>query len=138
MNTRLFVRRSAAGTVGLLLGSGAVIPCPVTADEVFQKYRAELTTTHDANGDGRLDTAERGRMRHALKEQRLGKTGSGFQIPADFLAKYDANKNGELDRLGRPLRTGSARKIGSNPEAAAEPTAADSRTERTRRRFANA
>lgn len=95
MIAHLFVRRSAAGTVALLLGGG-MLCCPANADDALQKHRAELAAKHDANGDGRLDAAERERMRLALKEQRLGRKGSGFPIPADFLAKYDANKDGEM------------------------------------------
>ncbi|MFM8360713.1 MAG: hypothetical protein ACKOET_19355, partial [Verrucomicrobiota bacterium] len=47
--------------------------------------------------DGRLDAAEREAMRLALRDERLKGRRSGFQVPADFLAKYDANRDGEME-----------------------------------------
>lgn len=62
----------------------------------FDKRRSELLEKFDKNKDGRLDLSERDAMRLTLKEGRLKKRESGFKIPADFLAKYDANKDGEM------------------------------------------
>lgn len=62
----------------------------------FHQRRVALVEKHDKNGDGRLDASEREQMRLALKQTRLSKKGSGFPIPADFLAKYDRDKDGEM------------------------------------------
>ena len=89
----------------LVLGLAATLP-PFgsiglrAADGTVPKdRRAALVAKYDANGDGRLDATEREKMRLALKAERRAKSGGGgpFKIPADFLAKYDANKNGEME-----------------------------------------
>lgn len=61
----------------------------------FARRRAELVARYDANHDGRLDDAERERMRAARGKERLGSR-AGSMIPAEFLAKYDTSKDGEM------------------------------------------
>jgi hypothetical protein len=91
MNQPLAAALAATVTLSLLL------PTPAAAnDEAFARARAAAVEQHDANGDGRLDAAEREQMRLARKEQRL-KAGSGSGVPADFLADYDENRNGEME-----------------------------------------
>lgn len=65
-------------------------------DPSFAARRARLLAAHDADHDGRLDAAEREAMRAALKAKRLDRKASAFQIPAEFLAKHDRNKDGEM------------------------------------------
>lgn len=83
---------------GAFLLVGFPVSCRAAeADTIFQKHRSELVAKHDKNGDGRLDAAEREQMRLAVKDERLIKKGSSFKIPPEFLAKYDKNKNGEME-----------------------------------------
>ncbi len=89
--------RAALALVGAVLLSGAAGPRLRGEDGTnFQQRRTALVEKHDKNADGRLDAAERELMRLAMKEQRLEKAGSSFKIPPEFLAKYDANKDGEM------------------------------------------
>ena len=84
----------------VLLGTLAFGSVPATAaetnDDPFQKRRAEAVAAHDQNGDGRLDAAEREQMRMAMKT-RKPRGGSGSGVPAEFLADYDADRNGDMD-----------------------------------------
>lgn len=76
----------------LLLGViGEAAEPPVS----FDQRRTELLKEFDANHDGRLDDGERNKMRLVRQQIRL-KPNSGFPLPADFLAKYDASKDGEM------------------------------------------
>ncbi|MSU31965.1 MAG: hypothetical protein EXS25_04750 [Pedosphaera sp.] len=68
----------------------------VKKTETFHQRRTALIKKNDLNQDGRLDEGEREKMRLALKKQRFSKSNSAFQVPADFLAKYDEDKNGEM------------------------------------------
>lgn len=76
------------------LPAGSAEPGPATPP--FPPNRADLLARHDRNGDGRLDDAEREAMRLALRDQRL-KGRPGFQVPPEFLAKYDANRDGQME-----------------------------------------
>lgn len=60
-----------------------------------KKVRADRLAKYDKNGDGRLDAVERENLRLDVKAERLSKR-AGFQIPAEFLAKYDQDKDGEM------------------------------------------
>lgn len=84
----------------VLLGGVCLFSGPASAadgfGQDFDKRRLDLISKHDKNKDGRLDPAERDAMRLALKDRRLKKKESGFKIPADFLAKYDSDKDGEM------------------------------------------
>lgn len=60
-----------------------------------EKIRTELKKKHDRNGDGRLDTTEREAMR--LERKQRGGSSGGSQVPADVLADYDINKDGNMD-----------------------------------------
>lgn len=62
----------------------------------YQKTRESMLAKFDRNGDGWLDAVEREAMRMATKEARL-KNGGGSNLPADFLADYDKNKDGDMD-----------------------------------------
>ncbi len=53
-------------------------------------HKAEMLQKFDANGDGKLDDAERAQMKAAFQEKRA-------ERKAARLAKYDANKDGKLD-----------------------------------------
>ncbi len=57
--------------------------------------RTELLRKFDANRDGRLDPSERERMRSAARESKATAK-SMFQIPPEFLARYDADHDGEM------------------------------------------
>lgn len=59
--------------------------------------RAERVSRYDKDGNGRLDASERETMRLELKEERLKSSGGGLQVPPDFLADYDANKDGDMN-----------------------------------------
>lgn len=51
---------------------------------------------YDANGDGKLDDAERAQLRSDMKEKRA-------EMKAQMLAKYDINKDGKLDKSERAV-----------------------------------
>lgn len=61
----------------------------------FAQRRTELLKEFDANRDGRLDDGEREKLRLTHQQARLNKK-PGYTLPADFLAKYDASKDGEM------------------------------------------
>lgn len=61
----------------------------------FAQRRTELLKEFDANRDGRLDDGEREKLRLAHQRARLERK-PGYTLPADFLAKYDASKDGEM------------------------------------------
>jgi len=61
----------------------------------FDQRRAELLKEFDANHDGRLDDGEREKMRLTRQQARRSR-GAGYTLPAEFLAKYDASKDGEM------------------------------------------
>lgn len=79
--------------------TGQMLSRSMAAEQsALTRRRAELVARHDKNGDGRLDAAEREKMRLALKEERL-KPGSsgGSRVPAEVLADYDTNKDGDME-----------------------------------------
>ncbi|MBX3156300.1 MAG: hypothetical protein KF773_09905 [Deltaproteobacteria bacterium] len=53
-------------------------------------HRAGMLKKFDENGDGKLDDAERAKMKAARGQMKAKRM-------AEMLAKYDANKNGALD-----------------------------------------
>jgi hypothetical protein len=53
-------------------------------------HRAGMIQKFDANGDGKLDNAERAKAREAMRAMHA-------QRKAQRLAQFDANKNGALD-----------------------------------------
>lgn len=57
--------------------------------------RTELLRKFDANHDGRLDPAERERMRAATRTAKAAAR-PAFQVPPEFLARYDADHDGEM------------------------------------------
>lgn len=77
----------------LILGANGLV-----AEEAFQQRRAELIAEFDKNGDGKLNAEEREQMRLAVKERKLNSNGDKSSgLPADFLADYDSNKDGDMD-----------------------------------------
>ena len=66
--------------------------------EVFFKQQAALIKQFDRDGNGRLDAKERETMRLHGREKGSKKGGGDVNgIPAEFIKKHDANKNGEMD-----------------------------------------
>ncbi len=103
----LFIRCVLFLSLGLTCVSPAATPAE--GELSLEQRRAELAAKHDRNGDGRIDATEREEMRLTLKKQRLEK-GSESDVPADFLADYDTNKNGEMDAPEwGPARLGETR-----------------------------
>jgi hypothetical protein len=58
--------------------------------------KAGVMQKYDANGDGKLDDAERAKLHADMKVKREA-------MKADMLAKYDINKDGKLDKTERAV-----------------------------------
>jgi Ca2+-binding EF-hand superfamily protein len=56
--------------------------------------KADMIKKYDANGDGKLDDAERAQLRADMKQKHEAKK-------AEMLAKFDLNKDGKLDEAER-------------------------------------
>lgn len=66
--------------------------------EQFYKVQSALIEKFDQDGDRRLDAAEREAMRvHKGGKPGKQKKDDDQQFPAEFVAKYDTNKNGDMD-----------------------------------------
>jgi len=89
MLTKMKVALALCGTllVGGLAAAQGIGGGPGKAG-VMQKY--------DANGDGKLDDAERAKLHTDMKAKREA-------MKADMLAKYDINKDGKLDKTERAV-----------------------------------
>ncbi len=86
------VRHLVLAALALLPGIASQATDPPVS---FAQRRAALLKEFDANHDGRLDDAEREKLRLAHQQTRLQRK-PGYTLPADFLAKYDASKDGEM------------------------------------------
>ena len=58
--------------------------------------KAAVLQKYDANGDGKLDDAERAQLRTEMKAKHEAKK-------AEMLAKFDINKDGKLDKTERAV-----------------------------------
>lgn len=68
----------------------------------LERRRRELTEKHDADGDGRLDVAERESLRRDLPARRSRQGGrrgrrGGFRWPEEVVERFDSDGDGELD-----------------------------------------
>lgn len=85
----MFLSLATAGGVALARGNG-----PDAGD--FGPKKAALLAKYDANNDGKLDDAERAKMKADFEAKRAAKK-------AEMLAKFDANKDGKLEPAERAV-----------------------------------
>lgn len=105
MLTSYYNRAGVFAVLGIVLlwaGAPAVQADPGKA---FQSIRAGLLAKHDKDGDGRLDGVEREQMRQQAKsgangrgEGRGRRRGGGWQLPKEWVQRYDSDGDGELSR----------------------------------------
>lgn len=95
MKRQIVGRIGLACGLGLVVGSGWLSAASGPGEHFFEVQKA-LIQKFDQNDDGRLGPAEREAMRRATAE-RSAKKAAGKGLPAEFLAKHDSNKNGEMD-----------------------------------------
>jgi len=93
-------RRSfvALALVGSFLGGAISVSGASGPGKHFFEVQAALIEKFDQDGNQRLDATEREAMR-VYKDPKSGrrKKDDGDQLPPKFVAKYDTNKNGDMD-----------------------------------------
>ena len=87
----MLTRWKLALLIAAPLVAGATTYAAAQADEPARKDRIQK---FDANGDGKLDDAERAQMKAAFEARRAERHKAA-------LARYDANKDGQLDDAER-------------------------------------
>ncbi|MBL9188042.1 MAG: hypothetical protein JNK23_11220 [Opitutaceae bacterium] len=89
-----------------------------------EAFRARMMEMFDANGDGRLDEAERARAEKFAAERGLSRDPA--QMRGEILRRFDKNGNGRIDEDERPAVMEFLRQRGpmaAAPAASAEPVA---------------
>lgn len=79
-----------------LVGSLLVGGVGLSAAQGFGGDKGAAMQKYDANGDGKLDDAERVQLRTEMKAKRA-------EMKAQMLAKYDLDKDGKLDPSERAV-----------------------------------
>ena len=88
------IKLALVASISLLAGAAGIAAAHGGADAGGGTHKAEILTKYDANGDGKLDDAEKAKMKADFQAKRAARK-------ADMLAKFDANKDGKLEPAER-------------------------------------
>ena len=89
------IKLALVTSISLLAGAAGVAAAHGGADGAGTGNRkAEILAKYDTNGDGKLDDAERAKMKADVQAKRAVRK-------AERLAKYDTNKDGKLEPAER-------------------------------------